>query len=185
MNDANKEFASPLPIPAPVLSILPRALVDRPRQIAPTRPARSPLLSKRPLTSFSDYQFGATGFVGSPPSVVALTPALRKSSLLSENILDLMEREQDAIVLKLMREIDLLKAENNALRSGQTPPAPLRNNSIGCRSNLVSGIAHKRHPLIFEETKKKARIDPALEAVVEENKRLRARIQELEHARLL
>lgn len=71
--------------------------------------------------SFGDYHFPSqASSVNSTPSVSRnnLVNLLRNNSVNNEYVIDLMEREQDGIVLKLMKEIDSLKQENKLLRNG-------------------------------------------------------------------
>lgn len=175
MNGKAYALISSLVLLVPIPSILPRGLIDRPRQnlMGCRIPIeRATVVSKRGLALFLDYHFG------SPPSAVALLPASRSGLLSSEHIIDLMEREQDAIVLKLMREIDLLKAEVKHLRNGSISAAGGGHRKSS--SVLLPTLSHKRQPSIFEETKKKPKVDPAHDALVEENRKLRLRIKELE-----
>ncbi|CAK7890990.1 hypothetical protein CAAN3_01S03114 [[Candida] anglica] len=65
---------------------------------------------------------------------------LRKMS--NEQIIDLMEREQDAIVLKLMKEIESLKEENKSLKSSLSNA--LQSSSLPRRtSSLSSSVGEK------------------------------------------
>ncbi|ODV77214.1 uncharacterized protein CANTADRAFT_7708 [Suhomyces tanzawaensis NRRL Y-17324] len=77
---------------------------------------RSPSLSTR--SSFSN---GSTPLVAKrnsfSDSVAIPTPSAHSPLLNNEQIIDLMEREQDAIVLKLMKEIEALKQENKTLKT--------------------------------------------------------------------
>ncbi|RCK66112.1 hypothetical protein Cantr_01853 [Candida viswanathii] len=71
------------------------------------------------------------------PSVSAGSPKRYSFSEYSnEQIIDLMEREQDAIVLKLMKEIEMLKQENKMLKMNNTSSSTGNNGN----SNGTSGI---------------------------------------------
>jgi hypothetical protein len=82
-----------------------------------TKPAaRSPLVTvnTNKRTMF-DYNFP-----GSVSSSLNSTPNVsRNNSICNDHVIDLMEREQDAIVLRLMKEIDGLKNEIKILKSAQ------------------------------------------------------------------
>lgn len=111
--------------------------------------SRSPLLPKTAVMPDSPYALTptfpssfATNYTSKPSSSATArrhsyndfeskeTTNLRK--LLNEQIIDLMEREQDAIVLKLMREIAVLRDENRTLKgSGNTIK---RSNSLSSKA---------------------------------------------------
>lgn len=63
---------------------------------------------------------------------------LRKLS--NEQIIDLMEKEQDGIVVKLMRDINMLKNELNQWKTGMMP-AQLRSPSFDHRLSVVSSTS--------------------------------------------
>lgn len=79
-----------------------------------TKSARSPLVTvnSNKRTMF-DYNFptSVSSSLNSTPNVS------RNNSICNDHVIDLMEREQDAIVLRLMKEIDGLKNEIKVLKS--------------------------------------------------------------------
>lgn len=81
---------------------------------------RSPSLSNRRY-SFPDQQpqNPGSGLFSAPspsPSSAGSDQVMNLRKMSNEQIIDLMEREQDGIVLKLMKEIELLKDENKNLK---------------------------------------------------------------------
>ncbi|CUM67170.1 uncharacterized protein PRCAT00004863001 [Priceomyces carsonii] len=71
----------------------------------------------------------------------------KQTKLNNNEIIDLMEREQDAIVLKLMKEIEYLKEENRALKSSMNA-ATRRKSSLGSSKSLTSSPICAYTPVI-------------------------------------
>lgn len=113
----------------PSISTIPNytiAVLGRSPNVSNASPI-TPVSSNPNRYSFGEYHFPANQVMPS----VAGSP---------EHIIDLMEREQDAIVLKLMKEIETLKNENKSLRlmHGST------GSSLSSASSAVSGNGVRR-----------------------------------------
>lgn len=125
--------------------------------------SRSPLLSKTAASPESPFSLTPTfpsAFAANYTSRSSPSAAARRHSyndfepkeatnlrkLLNEQIIDLMEREQDAIVLKLMREIAVLREENRALKSSSG--SVKRSNSLSSkpRDEMASLVFVKPSP---------------------------------------
>lgn len=99
------------------------------------------------------------------------TPVRSREKFNNEQIIDLMEREQDAIVLKLTREISQLKEENRMLRQAQNPAntqAKRDNADKKIKRKLLAGSSQR--PQLMEE-------------IVKENEQLKKEIERLKRER--
>ncbi|KAK6457423.1 uncharacterized protein RJT20DRAFT_40129 [Scheffersomyces xylosifermentans] len=102
-------------------------------QRSPTFSSRTIVPSQGKRYSFSDYNF--------PPSPNNMNNGNNSTGVYNnEQIIDLMEREQDAIVLKLMREIEALKHENRFLKMGGNS-ASINTTPVSSTSSLSTSIA--------------------------------------------
>lgn len=123
-------------VPHYTLSSSGSAMADKQHTFKAPSPARTPGRPTRPTLNVQS---------SSSSSLSSLRSRARRLS--SEEIINEMENEQDAIVVRLLREIDQLKDENNRLRKNlcavlngdpQTPagPALSRRSSLNsCASN--------------------------------------------------
>ncbi|CUS20712.1 LAQU0S01e12904g1_1 [Lachancea quebecensis] len=119
-------------VPHYTLSSSGSAMADKQHTFKAPSPARTPGRPTRPSLNVQS---------SSSSSLSSLRSRARRLS--SEEIINEMENEQDAIVVRLLREIDQLKDENNRLRKNlcavlngdtQTPAGP----AISRRSSLNS-----------------------------------------------
>lgn len=113
-----------------------RLLVPPPAVPQPTSPRNSidgrngmTIMNRQPsINTGNKRSFGDYHFPNSQATSLTSTPSISRANLISlsrnnsvnnsEYVIDLMEREQDGIVLKLMKEIESLKLENKLLKNG-------------------------------------------------------------------
>ncbi|CAI5755493.1 unnamed protein product [Candida verbasci] len=100
---------------------------------------------------------------------------LSLSEFTNEQIIDLMEREQDAIVLKLMREIENLKNENKMLK--QKDGGISRSNSIFKDESIIK----KTKTINDTINHRKQSINSKYDDLVDENKFLKREIKKLQN----